>query len=84
MPDVVGLTAGRRLVTAAGELARLIPQRDQAPQVDRDLVALPDIEREGGPGQGLAEQVPAEEGGGAAGAGDDLEDLAQDLLLQLG
>src|SRR5260370_412588 len=40
--DVVGLAAGRRLVTAPGILAGLIPQRDQPPQVTPDLVALPD------------------------------------------
>ena len=59
--DVVGFTAGRGLVTSAGELAPLIPQRDQPPQMQGDLVGLPDIEREGGAGQGLAEQVAAQE-----------------------
>jgi hypothetical protein len=38
--DVVGFAARRRLVAAASELAGLIPQRDQAPQVRRDLVGL--------------------------------------------
>jgi len=37
---VVRLTPGRRLVTAAGELAPLVPQRHQAAQVDRDVVGL--------------------------------------------
>ena len=46
-------------------------------------LGLADVQREGGPGEGLAEQVPAQERGGAAGAGDDLQDLAQDLLLHL-
>src|SRR5260370_5299623 len=82
--DVVGFAAGRRLVAAAGVLAVLIPQRDQPPQVHRDLVGLPDIQREGGAGQGLAEQGPAQDGGGAAGPGGDLQDLAQDPLLHLG
>src|SRR5580700_8865851 len=71
VPDVVGLTAGRGLVAAAGVLARLIPQRDQPAQMERDVVGLPDVEREGGAGQGFAEQVPAQDGGGAAGPGDD-------------
>jgi len=31
--DVVGFAAARGLVAAAGELAGLVPQRDQAPQV---------------------------------------------------
>ncbi len=82
--DVVGFAAGRRLITAAGELAGLVPQRDQAAQVDRDVVGFADVEREGGAGQGLAEQLAAQDGGGAAGAGDDLEDLGQDLVFQLG
>jgi hypothetical protein len=38
--DVVGFAARGGLVAAAGELARLIPQRDQAAQVDRDVVGL--------------------------------------------
>jgi hypothetical protein len=38
--DVVGFTAGGGLVAAAGELARLVPQRDQAPQVQGDVVGL--------------------------------------------
>ena len=37
---VVGFAAGRGLVAAAGELARLVPQRDQAPQMDGDVVGL--------------------------------------------
>ena len=65
-------------------LTGLVPQGDQPTQVLRDVVGLADVEREGGAGQGLAEQVPAQEGGGAAGPGDDLQDLGQDLVLQLG
>jgi hypothetical protein len=61
--DMMGFTAGRRLVTAAGVLTRLVPQRDQAAQVDRDVVGLPDIERERRTVQALAEQVPAQERG---------------------
>jgi hypothetical protein len=38
--DVVGFASRRGLVTAAGELAGLVPQRDQPPQVDRDVVGL--------------------------------------------
>jgi hypothetical protein len=37
---VVRLARGRGLVTAAGELARLVPQGDQPAQVDRDVVGL--------------------------------------------
>src|ERR1700722_7102715 len=59
--DVVGFAAGRRLVAAAGVLAGLVPQGDQAPQVDRDVVALPDVEGEGGAGQGFAEQLAAQD-----------------------
>jgi hypothetical protein len=43
---------------------------------------LADVQREGGAVQALAEQVPAQEGGDAAGAGDDLQDGGQDLVLQ--
>ncbi|HJY65282.1 MAG TPA: hypothetical protein VJ254_01025 [Streptosporangiaceae bacterium] len=38
--DVVGFAAGGGLVAAAGELARLVPQRDQAAQVQGDVVGL--------------------------------------------
>src|SRR5580698_6567369 len=81
---VVGFAAGGGLVAAAGVLAVLVPQGDQAAQVGRDLVGLADIEGEGGPGEGLAEQVAAQHRRGAAGPGDDLQDLGQDLVLQLG
>jgi hypothetical protein len=37
---MMGFAAGGRLVAAAGELTRLIPERDQAAQVDRDVVGL--------------------------------------------
>jgi hypothetical protein len=47
-------------------------------------LGLPDVEGEGGSGEGFAEQVAAQERGGAAGAGDDLQDLAEDLLLHRG
>jgi hypothetical protein len=57
--DVVRFAAGRGLVAATGVLAVLIPQGNQAAQVDGDVVALPDVEREGGAGQGLAEQLAA-------------------------
>ena len=59
--DVVGLTARRGLVAAAGVLAVLIPQRDQPPQVEGDVVGLADVQGEGGSGEGFAEQVAAEE-----------------------
>src|SRR5580704_15512978 len=42
--DVVGFAAGRGLVTAAGELACLVPEGDEAPQVDRDVVGFADVE----------------------------------------
>jgi len=51
--------------------------------VDGDVVGLPDVQRQRRPAQALAEQVAPQEGGCPAGAGDDLEDLAQDLLFQL-
>ena len=79
-----GSQAGRGLVAAAGVLARLVPQGDQAPQVDRYVVGLPDVEREGGAVEAFAGQVAAQEGGHAAGAGQDLQDLGDDLVLQAG
>src|SRR5580700_453453 len=81
--DVVGFAGRGGLVAAAGVLACLIPEGDQAAQMEGDVVGLADIQRQGGPGEGLAEQVAAQERRGAAGAGDDLQDLAQDLLLHL-
>jgi hypothetical protein len=38
--DVVGFTGRGGLVAAAGELACLVPQGDQAPQMDGDVVGL--------------------------------------------
>src|SRR6202041_99608 len=72
------------LVAAAGELACRVAEGDQPPQVQRDVVGLADVEGEGGAGEGFAEQVAAQVGGGAAGAGDDLEDLAEDLVFHRG
>jgi hypothetical protein len=37
---VVRLASGRGLVAAAGELAMLVPQRDQPAQVEGDVVGL--------------------------------------------
>ncbi len=37
---VVRLASGRGLIAAARVLARLVPQRDQPPQVHRDVVGL--------------------------------------------
>ena len=81
---VVRFAAGGGLVTAAGILARLVPQRHQAAQMDGDIVGPPYIQRQRGSVQALTQQVPAQERGDPAGAGDDLEDLAQDLMLQVG
>ena len=52
--DVVGLAAGRGLVAAAGVPAARVPQRDEPAQVHRDVVGLPDIQRERRAGQGFA------------------------------
>src|ERR1700722_13160276 len=81
---VVGFAAARGLVAAAGVLAGGVPEGDQGETGDRDVVGLADVEREGGASQGLAEQLAAQGGGGTAGAGDDLQDLGQDLVFQLG
>jgi hypothetical protein len=43
---VVRLAPGGRLVTAARVLAALVPQRDQPPQVRRDLAGPPDVQRQ--------------------------------------
>jgi len=45
-------------------------------------LGLAHVQREGGPVQPFAEEIPAEERGDAAGAGDDLQDGGQDLVLQ--
>ncbi len=47
-------------------------------------LGLADVQRERGAVQALAEQVAAEERGDAAGAGDDLQDGGQDLVLEHG
>ena len=81
---VVRLASGGGLIAAAGVLAGLVPQRDQAAQVHRDVVGLADVQRKRRAVQALAEQVTAQERGHSARTGDDLQDLAQDLLLQPG
>src|ERR1700722_5960451 len=50
---VVGFAAAGGLVAAAGELACLVPQGDKAAQMAEDFVGLPDVQREGGPGEGF-------------------------------
>jgi hypothetical protein len=50
--------------------------------MDRDVVGLADVQGQARAVQALAEQVPAEERRDAAGAGDDLQDSGQDLVLQ--
>jgi len=57
MVHVVRFAAGGGLITAAGVAAALVPQGDQAAEVDGDVAALPDIQRQGGAGEGFAEQV---------------------------
>jgi hypothetical protein len=72
MLDVVRRAASRMLVAAAAVLAGLVPQRDQAPQVDRDVVGLP--RRRGSP-PGRVQGV----GGGAEQAqGHDARTKAED------
>src|SRR5580692_4322136 len=44
--DVVGFAGRGGLVAAAGELAYLVPQGDQAPQVDGDVVGLVQCQRQ--------------------------------------
>ncbi len=84
VPDVVGFAGGGGLVAAAGVGAALVPQGGQAAEGDRDIVGLADVQRQRGAAEALAEEVAAQEGGDPAGAGDDLDDPGQDLLLQPG
>ncbi|HJY57491.1 MAG TPA: hypothetical protein VJ418_14010 [Streptosporangiaceae bacterium] len=51
--DVVGFAGCGGLAAAAGVLARLVPQGDQAAQVEGDVVGLPDVEGREGPARGL-------------------------------
>jgi hypothetical protein len=46
VPDVVRLAAGGGLVAAAGVLAALVAQGDQAAQVDGDVVGLVQCQRQ--------------------------------------
>ena len=82
VPHVVRFAAGRGLVAAARVLASLVAERDQAAQVDWDVVGLAHVQRQGGTVEAFAQEVAAQEGGDAAGAGDDLQHLGQDLVLQ--
>jgi hypothetical protein len=47
-------------------------------------LGLADVQRDGRAAEGLAQELAAQEGGGGAGAGDDLQDLGDDLVLQAG
>jgi hypothetical protein len=47
-------------------------------------LGLADVQRDGRAAEGLAQELAAQEGGGGAGAGDDLQDLGDDLMLQPG
>ena len=57
--DVVRLAADGGLVTAAGILAGLVPQGDQAAEVDRDVIGPPDVQGEGRPVQALTQKIAA-------------------------
>ncbi len=78
------MAGGGGLVAAAGELAALVAEGGQAAEVDGDLVGLAGVQRQRRPAHPVAEEVAAQEGGDPAGAGDDLDDPGQDLLLQGG
>ena len=62
--------------------AALVAQRDQSAQVRRDLVGLPDIQRQRRPGQAVAEQGATQERGHPVRPGHHRDDRGQDLVLQ--
>ena len=79
--DVVDLAGGGGLVAAAGPAAVPVAQDDRVADGGGDGVGVADVQRQAGPGQAGAELVGPQEGGQAAGAGQQVGDLADDGLL---
>ena len=67
---------------SAGPLAELIPQPDRVPDRGRDIVAVPDIQRQARAGEAGAELLPAQERGQPARAGHQRDRLARNRLLE--
>jgi hypothetical protein len=60
----------------------LVPQDHRAADRGGDLGAVPDIQRQAGSGQAGAELAGAQEGGQTAGAGDQVDGLADDRVAE--
>ena len=80
--DVVHLTRRSGLVTVSGPLAVLVPQGDRVADPGRNGLAVADVQRQAGAAQPGAELAPTQEGGEPAGAGQEINCLADDLLFE--
>jgi sugar phosphate isomerase/epimerase len=79
---MVDLAGRGRLVAAAGPPAMLVPQDHRAADRGGDLGAVPDVQRQAGPGQAGAELPGAQEAGQPAGTGDQVDGLADDGVAE--
>src|SRR5512146_2039488 len=76
------VTGGGGLVAAAGPLAVLVPQPDRVPDARGDGVGVADVQRQARSAQHRLELLAAQERGESAWAGQQLDGLADDGLLQ--
>jgi hypothetical protein len=79
---VVHLAGGGGLVAAAGPAAMLVPQDHRAADRGGDLRGVPDVQRQGRPGQPGAQQPGPQERRQPAGAGDQVDRFFDDHLLE--
>src|SRR3954447_3230286 len=82
VPGVMHLASGGGLVAAAGPLAVPAAEPDRVPDPGRDRLAVPDVQRQAAPAQPGAQQPAPQEAGQPSGAGEQLDGLADDGLLE--
>ena len=82
VPGVVDLARLGGLVAPPGPLAVLVPQGDRVADPGRDRLGVPDVQRQAGAVQAGAELAAAQEAGQPARAGQQVDGLADDGLLE--
>src|SRR5689334_10043984 len=81
VPGVVHLAGPGRLVAPPGPLAVPVPQGDRVADPRGNVLAVPDVQRQARPGQPRAELPAAQERRQPAGAGQKVDSLADNGLL---
>ena len=84
MLGVVHLASRGRLVALAGPPAALVPQQYRVADPGRDVLAVPDVQRQAGTGEAGPQLSAAQEARQPAGAREEVDGLADDGLLDRG